>query len=340
MIVFASAALPGKLYEVAPHITKVGFGAQYAGGIAANKGWFDSQPKVVQKALKDAAEADRIAYHKDLDASVTKFLDIMKSKGATVTEVDEAFRKKWAAGMDNVAKVWAAKLDGEGKPGTAVLKPTSTRCALPVPSLYGIGTRNRVRHLPCHQNWNPGIGRLRCIPFSAQFAYGSTGSRWVLTSLVRCSLWPSWSLVNADVIGRGALNLPISGVPEMVSMSIVAIVFLQVAQAFRMGKLTRSDALPGMVERRSPRIRAAVESVFCISALFIMIQLMMASWPLFVKSWVRNTFEGTIGDFTAPIWPVKLVILIGCAMLIVQLIIALLEAFSKVFNLNPVDTTS
>ena len=33
VIVFASAALPGKLYEVAPYITKVGFGAQYAGEI-------------------------------------------------------------------------------------------------------------------------------------------------------------------------------------------------------------------------------------------------------------------------------------------------------------------
>ncbi len=122
VIVFASAALPGKLYEVAPHITKVGFGAQYAGGFAANKDWYDSQPEAVQAALKTAAEADRIAYHKDLDESVTKFLGIMKSKGATVTEVDEAFRKQWAAGMDNVAKVWAAKLDEEGKPGTAVLK--------------------------------------------------------------------------------------------------------------------------------------------------------------------------------------------------------------------------
>ena len=42
VIVFASAALPGKLHEVAPYITKVGFGAQYAGGIAANKDWYDS----------------------------------------------------------------------------------------------------------------------------------------------------------------------------------------------------------------------------------------------------------------------------------------------------------
>ena len=46
----------------------------------------------------------------------------MQEKGATVTEVDDAFRKQWASGMDNVAKVWAERLDSEGKPGTAVMK--------------------------------------------------------------------------------------------------------------------------------------------------------------------------------------------------------------------------
>ncbi len=122
VIVFASAALPGKLHEVAPHITKVGFGAQYAGGIAANKDWFDGLDPVVQAALKAAAKADANAYQKDLDASVEKFLGLMQSQGATVTEVDETFRQQWANGMDNVAQLWAKRLDSEGKAGSAVLK--------------------------------------------------------------------------------------------------------------------------------------------------------------------------------------------------------------------------
>ena len=122
VIVFASAALPGKLHEVAPHITKIGFGAQYAGGLAANKDWFDGLSPEVQKALKDAAIADRVAYHQDLDASVAKFLGLMQSQGATVTKVDQAFRQEWAAGMDNVAKLWADKLDGAGLDGSGVLK--------------------------------------------------------------------------------------------------------------------------------------------------------------------------------------------------------------------------
>jgi TRAP-type C4-dicarboxylate transport system substrate-binding protein len=122
VIVFASAALPGKLYEVAPHITKMRFGGQYAGGMAANKDWYDSQPEVVQKALKDACVDYRHAYHEDLNAAVAAAYEAMTAQGATVREVDEAMRKQWADGMDNVAALWAKQLDDGGQPGAAVLK--------------------------------------------------------------------------------------------------------------------------------------------------------------------------------------------------------------------------
>ncbi|MEM9107245.1 MAG: C4-dicarboxylate TRAP transporter substrate-binding protein [Pseudomonadota bacterium] len=122
VIVFATAALPGKLYEVAPNITLVGFGAQYAGGIAANKDWFDAQPEALQNALRKAGIAQREAYHTDLDQAIDASFEAMQAQGATVKEVSPEFRMQWATGMDNVAKEWAAQLDGEGKPGSAVLK--------------------------------------------------------------------------------------------------------------------------------------------------------------------------------------------------------------------------
>ncbi|MEX0956048.1 MAG: C4-dicarboxylate TRAP transporter substrate-binding protein [Rhizobiaceae bacterium] len=121
VIVFATAALPGKLHEVAPYITKVGFGAQYAGAIAANKDWYDGLPEAVQNALKSAADTYKTAYLDDLDKAVTAGLEAMASQGATVIDVDEAFRKQWADGMDNVAQTWAKQVDSEGKPGTEIL---------------------------------------------------------------------------------------------------------------------------------------------------------------------------------------------------------------------------
>lgn len=139
-------------------------------------------------------------------------------------------------------------------------------------------------------------------------------------------------LVNSDVIGRLFFNAPVSGVPEMVSMSIVAIVFLQVAQTFRMGRLTRTDAILGILKSRVPRLHDCIELLFSAAAIVLIWQLLAASQKLFVKSWVRNTFEGTIGDFTAPIWPVKLIILIGCSALIVQLILFAIAAALRLFS--------
>ena len=141
-------------------------------------------------------------------------------------------------------------------------------------------------------------------------------------------------LVNADVIGRGVFNSPISGVPELVSMSIVAIVFLQVAQTFRKGRLTRTEAVLGWVEKKSVRFRAFLELLFCAGAVVILLQLLFASYPLFMKSWVRNTYEGTIGDFTAPIWPAKLIILVGCAALLLQLTLSAASAMQSFWQGN------
>ncbi|WP_165978912.1 TRAP transporter small permease subunit [Antarcticimicrobium luteum] len=136
-------------------------------------------------------------------------------------------------------------------------------------------------------------------------------------------------LVNADVIGRGAFSAPISGVPEMVSMSIVAIVFLQIAQTFRRGRMTRAEALLNTLDRAAPRLRLGLDLLFAIAAATLVWVLFSASLPLFEKAWVRGTYEGTVGDFTAPVWPVKLIILVGCAALWVQLVLSACETLLR-----------
>lgn len=93
-----------------------------------------------------------------------------------------------------------------------------------------------------------------------------------------------------------------------------------------------SARTPQISSKMSVLSGVAVIFSFCLAALGIMWQLLSASVPLFTKSWVRNTFEGTIGDFTAPIWPVKLIILIGSAMLIVQLVISAVIAAHAVYS--------
>jgi TRAP-type C4-dicarboxylate transport system substrate-binding protein len=107
VIVFASAAFPGKLHEVAPYITQFGLGAQFAGSICANKDWWDGLDSDVQAALRAGADASMEWYLGDLEAFTELALTQMEAAGATITEADPEARETWAANMDNAAQEWA-----------------------------------------------------------------------------------------------------------------------------------------------------------------------------------------------------------------------------------------
>lgn len=121
VLVFATAALPAKLHEVAPHITMIGLGAQFAGSIGANKDWFDSQPQVVQQALLTGADAAEEWYMASIEEDIVIALQTMEEQGAIISTPSEEMRKAWADGLGDLATTWADQLDGQGLPASEVL---------------------------------------------------------------------------------------------------------------------------------------------------------------------------------------------------------------------------
>lgn len=126
VIVFPTAAAPAKLHEVAPHITRTDFGAQYAGTLVANKPWFDEQPEVVQKALQAGAKAYTEAYLAEQTARVDAAFSAMTGGGATVTELEAAEKARWAAALPQIADIWAKDAEGKGLAGNEVLEAYMT----------------------------------------------------------------------------------------------------------------------------------------------------------------------------------------------------------------------
>jgi len=122
-------------------------------------------------------------------------------------------------------------------------------------------------------------------------------------------------LIAADVTGRFFMGKPIAGVPEMVSMSILAIVFLQIANTLARGKLTRSDAFLKMLHNRAPRLGDALDAVLHGAGAWLIWMLLSAFYPLFMRSYGRGQMIGTVGQFLAPIWPVHGIVLLGSALL-------------------------
>lgn len=142
----------------------------------------------------------------------------------------------------------------------------------------------------------------------------AVGTVWILALML---------LINADIFGRGAFNAPIAGVPELVSFSIVGIVFLQLAHTLRAGSMTRSDVLLAVLEVRAPTARRVLLVLFHLVGGCLMSTITWKFWPSLSRAWhdpARN-FMGNPGFFTVPQWPLYAVMLLGIAATAAQFLI-------------------
>lgn len=144
-----------------------------------------------------------------------------------------------------------------------------------------------------------GLGRTLLRMIAAMNALGGV---WIAALML---------LINADVFAREALTAPIRGVSELVAVSIVGIVFLQIAHTLWSGRITRSDSLLDRLTRARPVAGHGLDALFHLAGAAVMATLCWASLPYFSRALGEGEYVGALGDFTAPTWPVRLIILIG-----------------------------
>ncbi|MEC7765036.1 MAG: TRAP transporter small permease [Pseudomonadota bacterium] len=127
-------------------------------------------------------------------------------------------------------------------------------------------------------------------------------------------------LICGDILMRTVFNAPIAGVAEMVTFSIVGIVFLQLAHTLRAGSMTRSDLLITMVKRRSPRAAGLLLAFFSLVGAALLIITLWYFFPIFQKAWTQpeRNFMGNPGFFRIPTWPLYGLMCIGMAATILE----------------------
>ena len=148
-------------------------------------------------------------------------------------------------------------------------------------------------------------GYGRPLPFGLHHLTGllnAIGTGWIFVIMV---------LMTADVLGRNLFNAPIRGVIEIVKLSIVSIVFIQLADTLRTGKFTRADAFLGSLMRRRPSAGHVLQGVFHLAGAALLATMCASSWSLLVESWQNGEYLGAIGDFQAPVWIMRAVIILG-----------------------------
>jgi len=136
-----------------------------------------------------------------------------------------------------------------------------------------------------------GLSALRKAADSVAIVANAVGTLVVLILVL---------VVSYDVVARSVFSKPFLGAVEVVQFSMVLIVFLQLPDVIRVGRLTRSDGFLLLMDRRRPTIakwqRRLIDAV---SAIFMAI-VAVAVWPEFVEMWHTQDFFGVPGVFTAP----------------------------------------
>ena len=118
--------------------------------------------------------------------------------------------------------------------------------------------------------------------------FNGGGSVWIFCLM---------SLLCADVLFRALLNAPINGVPLLVQLSILVIVFMQLPAAIRDGRLTRSDVLLAGLLKDRPSIGLSLSAIYDALGVLLMLIVFFYTLPAFEKVWRRDTYEGLEGDF-------------------------------------------
>ncbi len=127
-------------------------------------------------------------------------------------------------------------------------------------------------------------------------------------------------LISADIVGRTAFGHPIVGVNEMVSLSLVACVFLQLGHAMLRGRLMRVEMVVGPLERRRPVVGAAWAAVLALVGVAMLLVIARGAWPDFVRAWRTAEFAGVEGLYTIAVWPIKLLIVVGSVVAALELL--------------------
>lgn len=122
------------------------------------------------------------------------------------------------------------------------------------------------------------------------------------------------AIVNFDVVARGVFNAPFLGAVEVVQFSMVLIVFMQLPDVVRVNRLTRSDGFLVVLGEEYPGFAGMMRHVIdAISAVFMTL-IAIAIWPEFVEMFETRDYFGVPGVFTAPWWPIKLVIFLSAVL--------------------------
>ena len=147
----------------------------------------------------------------------------------------------------------------------------------------------------------------------------AAGTAWVAAMMF---------LICGDIFGRALFNSPIVGVPEIVKVSIVGLVWLQMAYTLKVGGHLRSNVI---LDRLPRKWQFSVEIIGSILGILVFGLAVYSSWDVMIEGWRIMEFEGEL-PVRVPTYPIRTIVFIGAFLTTVQFVVILGQNIHALFN--------
>lgn len=139
-------------------------------------------------------------------------------------------------------------------------------------------------------------------------------------------------LGTADVVGTQFLGQPVAGALELTESTMVLIVFGALAYAQIRRKHIRVELL---YTHMPPRVRAGMDMLAHIAALVFFGLLIWQAIGEAMFSWQIG--EATVGLIRFPLWPARWILVIGTALMMLQLALDIVLDLRRIAGKEPVE---
>lgn len=134
-------------------------------------------------------------------------------------------------------------------------------------------------------------------------------------------------IICADILARNLLGSSLPLVSELGALTLVMIVYLQLAATVRADRLPRTEILLAWLQAARPRAAALLVAVFDLAGAVLVGLIAWATVHIVAKDLVSHEFIGVPGIATLPTWPFRVLILVGVGVAAIEFLLRAIAAF-------------
>lgn len=133
-------------------------------------------------------------------------------------------------------------------------------------------------------------------------------------------------IICADIFARNLFGSSLPLVSELGAITLVMIVFLQLAATVRADRLARTEIFFTGIRESLPRTGALLSAAFDLTGAALLGLIAWSSINILEKDYVSGEFIGVTGIATLPVWPFRVLILAGVTVAAIEFLVRMVTA--------------